>query len=192
MSKVLEEDGYILFSEIKKGNEAAFRKVYEYYYTRLCFYAGKFIHDPEQARSAVQEVFAGLWIKKEKLNVTYSIKAYLFNSVRNACIDHLRKEKSYNEALAGLNQEDTVSGDHMETAELNARINRAIQALPEKCREIFVLCRFEELKYAEIAEKLGISVKTVEMQMGIALKKLRNSLSDYQWINLMVFIFSKK
>jgi RNA polymerase sigma-70 factor (ECF subfamily) len=188
----LVENGSILFHEIKQGNEAAFRKVYEDYYARLCFYAGKFLHDSEQARSVVQEVFVALWVKKENLNVNYSIKAYLFNSVRNACIDYLRKEKSYHGALAELTQEDTVSSDHMEVAELNARINSAIQSLPEKCREIFVLCRFEELKYAEIAEKLGISVKTVEMQMGIALKKLRNTLSDYQWINLMIFIFFKK
>ncbi|MGV8095242.1 MAG: RNA polymerase sigma-70 factor [Mangrovibacterium sp.] len=189
---MLTEDGYMVFSEIKQGNEAAFRKVYEDYYTCLCFYAGKFIHDSEQARSIVQEVYAGLWMKREKLNITYSVKAYLFNSVRNACIDYLRKEKSNNEALAGLARDDTVSSDHMEVAELNDRINRTIQALPEKCREIFVLCRFEGLKYGEIAEKLGISIKTVEMQMGIALKKLRKSLSDYQWINLMIFILLKK
>jgi len=188
----LTEDGHIRFNEIKQGSEAAFRKAYDGYYTRLCFYAGKIVHDPEVARSLVQEVFVALWVKKESLNVTYSIKAYLFNSVRNRCIDHLTKEKSNQEALSGLIQEDTVLTDHIEVAELNARINSAIQALPEKCREIFILCRFEELKYAEIAGKLGISVKTVEMQMGIALKKLRNSLSDYQWVNLMVFIFSKK
>lgn len=188
----MTEDGHILFNEIKQGSEAAFRKVYDDYYTRLCFYAGKIVHDPEQARSLVQEVFAGLWMKKEKLNITYSIKAYLFNSVRNRCIDHLRREKCNQEALAGLIQEDTVSTDHMEVAELNARINSAIQTLPDKCREIFILCRFEELKYAEIAGKLGISVKTVEMQMGIALRKLRSSLSDYQWVNLMILIFSKK
>lgn len=188
----MTDDGYILFGEIKKGNEAAFRKIYEEFYTRLCFYAGKFIHDQEQARSVVQEVFAGFWMKREKLDISYSIKAYLFNSVRNGCIDYLRKEKSNQEALSGLIQEDSVSTDHIEVAELNARINSAIQALPERCREIFVLCRFEELKYAEIAEKLGISVKTVEMQMGIALKRLRNCLSDYQWISLMIFILSKK
>jgi RNA polymerase sigma-70 factor (ECF subfamily) len=188
----LAEDGDISFNEIKHGHETAFRKIYEDYYTRLCFYAGKFVHDPEQARSLVQEIFVKLWVKRENLNVTYSIKAYLFNSVRNRCIDYLRKEKSNQEALAGLIQEDSVSTDHMEVAELNARINSAIQALPDKCREIFVLCRFEGLKYTEIAGRLSISVKTVEMQMGIALKKLRNSLSDYQWINLMMIIFFKK
>jgi RNA polymerase sigma-70 factor (ECF subfamily) len=75
---------------------------------------------------------------------------------------------------------------------LNHRINASINELPEKCREIFLLCRFEGMKYAEIARKLDISVKTVEMQMGIALKKMRSSLSDYQMVNLMVFVHSKK
>ena len=82
--------------------------------------------------------------------------------------------------------------DLMEEAELADRINKAIQKLPEKCREIFLLCRFEELKYAEIAEKLNISVKTVEMQITIALKKLRKELSDYQMIQLFAIVFPKK
>lgn len=183
---------HILFSEIKKGNQAVFRKVYEDFYTRLCFYAARFVHDPEQSRSIVQEVFASFWMKKEKLKVSYSIKAYLFSSVRNACVDFLRKQKTNQETLCRLIQDESVSTDHIEVAELNARINSAIQALPEKCREVFVLCRFEELKYAEIAERLSISVKTVEMQMGIALRKLRSHLSDYQWGNFMIFILSKK
>jgi RNA polymerase sigma-70 factor (ECF subfamily) len=80
----------------------------------------------------------------------------------------------------------------VEEAELNARINASINQLPEKCREIFILCRFEGLKYSEIAEKLDISIKTVEMQMGIALKKIRNNLTDYQIINLLVFVYAKK
>jgi RNA polymerase sigma-70 factor (ECF subfamily) len=80
----------------------------------------------------------------------------------------------------------------MEEAELADRINRAIQNLPEKCREVFLLCRFEGLKYAEIADRLNISVKTVEMQISIALKKLRKDLSDYQMIQLLSFFIPKK
>ena len=186
------EDSSILLQAFKQDNEAAFIKIYEDYYTRLCFYAAKFIHDSEQARSIVQEVYVELWIKRKKLNISFSLKAYLFNSVRNACVDYLRKEKINNKALSRLTLDDTVSVDHMEAVELNARINKAIQELPEKCREIFILCRFDGLKYGEIARKLGISIKTVEMQMGIALKKLRNNLSDYQYFNLLAFILLKK
>ncbi|NOY94910.1 MAG: RNA polymerase sigma-70 factor [Chlorobi bacterium] len=190
----LTENDSILFREVQQSNEGAFRKVYEGYYTRLCYYADKFINDFDQSRSVVQGVFVELWIKREKLNINYSVKAYLFNSVRNACIDFLRKKKSNESALAkyGRKEDTAVFRDYMEEAELNDRINKAILSLPEKCREIFVLCRFEELKYTEIAEKLGISIKTVEMQMGIALKRMRDKLSDYQWINLVVMVFKKK
>jgi RNA polymerase sigma-70 factor (ECF subfamily) len=121
------------------------------------------------------------------------VKSYLYQSVKNRCIDYLRKEKStseISEIVENINQ--TPFRDLVEEAELNDRINASINQLPEKCREIFLLCRFEGLKYAEIAKKLNISVKTVEMQMGIALKKLRENLSDYQMINLLVFVSSKK
>jgi RNA polymerase sigma-70 factor (ECF subfamily) len=132
-------------------------------------------------------------VKREKTDVTSSVKSYLYQSVKNRCIDYLRKEKStseISEIVENINQ--TPFRDLVEEAELNDRINASINQLPEKCREIFLLCRFEGLKYAEIAKKLNISVKTVEMQMGIALKKLRENLSDYQMINLLVFVSSKK
>ena len=186
-------DDALLFREIKQGNEAAFRKVYDEFYTRLCFFADKFINDFDKSRSIAQEVFVELWMKRENLNIHYSVKSYLFNSVRNLCIDFLRKKKSVDKALKKIDTpENEEFRDYIEEAELNEHINKAIQALPEKCREIFILCKFEEMKYAEIAEKLGISIKTVEMQMGIALKKLRVKLSDYQWINLLVLVLSKK
>ncbi|MGE4587861.1 MAG: sigma-70 family RNA polymerase sigma factor, partial [Mangrovibacterium sp.] len=79
--------------------------------------------------------------------------------------------------------------DIIEEAELNARINQAINALPEKCRQVFVLCRFEGLKYKQIAGRLGISEKTVSMQMGIALRKMRKKLSDIQSFNFLLFLF---
>lgn len=100
--------------------------------------------------------------------------------MKNRSIDYLRKEKTItpiskiHEKLKAIDSHDLV-----EEAELNDRINSAIQTLPEKCRQIFLLCRYEGLKYAEVAEKLQLSVKTVEMQMGIALKRLRGMLLEY-------------
>ena len=183
----------IVFQKIKKGDEAAFSRLFDGYYTALCFFASKYLGDLDLSRSLVQQVFVDLWVKREKINVTSSVKSYLYRSVKNRCIDHLRKEKNtseISESVEDLNQ--MPFRDLLEEAELNDRINASINQLPEKCREVFLLCRFEGLKYAEIAQKLNISVKTVEMQMGIALKKLRDSLSDYQMVNLLVFVFSKK
>jgi RNA polymerase sigma-70 factor, ECF subfamily len=183
----------IIFQQIKKGDEAAFSRLFDGYYAALCFFAAKYLGDMDLSRSLVQQVFVDLWVKREKTDIAISVKSYLYRSVKNRCIDHLRKERNTSEISKSVeNFSQMPFRDLVEEAELNDRINTSINKLPEKCREIFLLCRFEGLKYAEIAQKLNISVKTVEMQMGIALKKLRESLSDYQMINLLVFVHSKK
>jgi RNA polymerase sigma-70 factor, ECF subfamily len=183
----------IIFQQVKNGDEGAFSRLFDGYYASLCFFAVKYLSDMDLSRSLVQQVFVDLWVKREKIDVTLSVKSYLYRSVKNRCIDHLRKEKNTSEISESVeNLSQIPFRDLVEEAELNDRINTSINKLPEKCREIFLLCRFEGLKYAEIAQKLNISVKTVEMQMGIALKRLRESLSDYQMINLLVFVFSKK
>ncbi len=189
----MTKDGeHILFAEIRKGNEEAFNKAFDLYYSRLCFFADKILHDFDLSRSLVQQVFVDLWIKRDRLLVT-SLQAYLYNSIRNAALDVLKHKKVESRYLSSLEQnESVVATDLMEEAELTDRINSAIQNLPEKCREIFLLCRFEGLKYAEIADRLNISVKTVEMQVGIALKRLRKELSDYQMIQLLSFFIPKK
>ena len=187
-----QEKGHILFAEIRNGSEQAFNKAFDLYYSRLCFFADKILHDFDLSRSLVQQVFVDLWIKRSRLQVD-SLQSYLYQSVRNASLDVLKHKKTESKYLATLEKEEAVQlTDLMEDAELADRINRAIQNLPEKCREIFILCRFDELKYAELAARLNISVKTVEMQISIALKKLRKELSDYQMIQLLTIIFPKK
>jgi len=181
-----------LFEEIRNGNEVAFNKAFDLYYSRLCFFADQILHDFDLSRSIVQQVFVDLWIKRDQLLII-SLQAYLYNSTRNASLDVLKHKKVESRYLSSLEKnESVVEADLMEEAELADRINRAIQNLPEKCREIFLLCRFEGLKYAEIADRLNISVKTVEMQVSIALKKLRRELSDYQMIQLLSFFIPKK
>lgn len=187
-----QEKEHILFSEIRNGNEASFNRAFDLYYSRLCFFADKFLCDFDLSRSVVQQVFVDLWIKRDKLLVT-SLQSYLYHSVQNSSLDVLKHRKVESRYLASLDQtEASEINDLIEEAELADRINRAIHNLPEKCREIFILCRFEELKYAEIADRLNISVKTVEMQISIALKKLRQELADYQMIQLLTIIFPKK
>lgn len=187
-----QEREYILFAEIRNGNEEAFNKTFDLYYSRLCFYADQILHDFDLSRSIVQQIFVDLWIKRDRLIVT-SLQAYLYNSTRNASLDVLKHKKVESRYLSSLEQNESfVETDLMEEAELADRINRSIQKLPEKCREIFLLCRFEGLKYAEVADRLNISVKTVEMQISIALKRLRSDLSDYQMIQLLCFFIPKK
>lgn len=182
-----------VFEKIRNGDDIAFSLLFDETYTSLCFFVNKYLSDMDKSRSLVQEFFVDLWINRTKLSIPHSPKSYLFSSVKNKTIDYLRKESKKGK-LGELKEiyETTPFRDLVEEAELNDKINKSIQELPEKCRDIFILCRFEGLKYSDIAIQMDISIKTVEMQMGIALKKLRNKLSDYQMFNLLVFVYSKK
>jgi RNA polymerase sigma-70 factor (ECF subfamily) len=192
LKKIRNIETQIQVSRIE-WDEETFEKLYDEYYSSLCLFANKYLQDLDLSRSLVQELFVDLWLKREKITVQSSIKAYLFKAVRNKSIDYLRESKK-NVRLSDISESNFYSPfeDKIEEAELNNRINQSILELPEKCREIFLLCRFEGLKYSQIASKLNISVKTVEMQMGIALKKLRSKLSDLQIVRLMMCIFLKK
>ncbi len=181
-----------LLKMIRQGNEESFAKAFDHYYTSLCYFTDKYIHDLDESRSLVQQVFVDLWIKRDKLVIQHSLKSYLFKAAQNSALDYLKHKLVETKYLNDIKPEEIiVERDLIEEAELNARINAAIGELPEKCREIFLLCRFEELRYTEIALRLGISVKTVEMQMGIALKKLKSKLSVNQHIQILVYLFSK-
>ena len=181
-----------LLKQIRQGNEESFAKAFDHYYTSLCYFADKFIHDLDESRSLVQQVFVDLWIKRDKLVIQHSLKSYLFKATKNSALDYLKHKLVETRYLNDIKPEEIIDErDLIEEAELNARINAAIGELPEKCREIFILCRFEELRYTEIALRLGISVKTVEMQMGIALKKLKLKLSVNQRIQILIYLFSK-
>lgn len=189
---MIQEKEHSLFDGIRKGDEEAFNKAFKLYYSPLCFFTDKFLHDLDASRSLVQQIFVDLWIKREKLLIS-SLQSYLYQSARNASLDVLKHKNVESKYLSTLNQEESADlSGRIEDAELLDRINQAIQRLPERCREIFILCRFEELKHAEIAARLNISVKTVEMQICIALKKLKKELSDLQMIQLFYLISSKK
>ena len=185
VSDMIEHDSELL-QKISQGNEVSFTWAFDRYYPGLCYYADKIIHDSDESRSLVQEVFVELWMKRNKLVIQQSFKAYLFESVRNRALDYLKHKLVETKYLRDAPHESaSFDRNLIEEAELNSRINSAIESLPGKCREIFILCRFEELRYSEIALRLGISIKTVEMQMGIALKKLRLKLTDIQ--NIQIF-----
>ncbi len=191
MNKTVPVDEDI-FSKIKIGDELAFNFLFEHFYSSLCFFSCKYVSDIDKARSLVQQVFVDIWVKREKLEVSRSAKAYMYNAVRNKSIDYLRKKKNTIQITEKIeNIREVPFHDLIEETEQINQINNLINELPDKCREIFIMCRFEGMKYKQIAEKLDISIKTVEMQMGIALKKIRKKLSDQNLINLFLFFFSK-
>lgn len=167
------------FAPIAAGNRPAFEALFRLHYRPLCAFAMQYVKDGDQAEDLVQDLFFRLWMDREKTKVTSSLKAYLFQAVRNRCLNALKVQGR----VRSLNEEvDEVEEEHNRTeeehAERAARVHAAIEALPEERRKVFKLSRHEGLKYHEIAERLGISVKTVENQMGKALKTLREELID--------------
>jgi len=159
------------------------------YFSSLCYFAQKYVTDLDTCKEIVHNVFIAIWEKRADFDFEKPAKSYLFISVYNRCMNYIRDRKKFidNDALE-MATEDTgvINQDHLEAAELESHIWKVIHSLPQKCREVFILNRFEEKKYAEIAEHLKISVKTVEAQISKALKILRDQLKDY--IHFLIFI----
>jgi RNA polymerase sigma-70 factor (ECF subfamily) len=176
---------------LKSGSESAFEMVFKTYYRPLCQYAYSFLNDRDEAEEVVQAAFINVWDKREQVEIQTSLKAYLYRIVRNSCLNVIKHEKVKQQHVAHemVYAESTHEGvtQSVISSELEERISVAMKALPEQCRLVFQLSRFEELKYSEIAEQLNISVKTVENQIGKALKIMREQLKDYLPV-LLIFL----
>ncbi|MBV6641518.1 MAG: RNA polymerase sigma-70 factor [Cyclobacteriaceae bacterium] len=172
-------------------NEEEFEKLFREYFPYLCAFARKYVSDEADCKDIVHNVFLNLWQRHEGLDLSESLKSYLFKSVYNRCLNHIRDQKKIlhkdleyePDALSAYAE----SNNYLEESELEMRIKRAVDNLPEKCRKIFILNRFQEKKYSEIAEIQGVSVKTIEAQMSKALKLLREQLIDYLVVLIILF-----
>lgn len=168
---------------IRQGDPEVFEVAFKSHYEALCRYACTFLSDSEEAEDTVQQVFVNYWQKRSKTIITGSLKSFLYKSVQNACLNkikHKKVVKSYmdHSSYYEMRYSNAVE-EHAEANELSVAIDEALIDLPPQCQKIFKMSRYEELKYKEIAEQLSISIKTVENQMGKALKILRVSLSDF-------------
>lgn len=170
--------------------EADFKELFHAHFSGLCLFSVKYIKDMDAARDIVHEAFVNLWNKRDTIDPQKPVKAYLTTSVYNRSINYLRDNKKFNRDLVALDESlDQGSGystDRLVEQELANKIKASIDLLPEKCREIFLLSRNENLKYQQIADKLSISIKTVETQMSKALQHLRQHLGEYLTL-LVVF-----
>ena len=176
---------------VSDAGSVVFENVFKSEFKNLHNYACTILKDEAAAEEIVQQVFYKLWEKRESLNELQSVTAYLYRSVHNECLNYVKhsKVKAAHKAHAVYAGKEAVNpSDPVIQKELQQRIETAINELPEQCRAIFQMSRFEDLKYREIAEKLGISVKTVENQMGKALRTLRVKLADFWPVLLFVFI----
>lgn len=183
-----------LYHRIKDGDKDAFKLLFENYYTSLFFYACKFVDD-ELARDAVHDTFYYFWKKRDSLEITSSLNAYLFTMVRNRCLQQLEKQKvrdNYSKQVEVNLKIDEISYynngfQSLIEKELAEQLNNAILKMPKGCQTIFKMSRYDGLKNLEIAEQQGISIKAVEKQMTKALKILRVELKDY--LPLISFIY---
>jgi RNA polymerase sigma-70 factor (ECF subfamily) len=180
---ISEED---LVRQLREGDERTFKFLFDQYYRPLTVFTLKYVSDVEEAKEIVQDFFVRLWTRRAELNIRFSLKMYLYQSVKNAALNYLEANKvaqrRMQEYAIPLTATDTAL-EHMMAAEQEEMLMRAIDTLPEKCRKIFVLSRMQRLSNQAIAIQLNISIKTVEAQISIALKRLA------EWLITLLFFF---
>ena len=173
-----------LLVRLRGGDEAAYEAVFRQWYAPLVAATTALLRDSGPAEEVVQDVMLELWRRRESITFETSIRAYLFQASRNRALNYLRRERVESRGegtiAAGMPTPEPADSEARE-AELNIAIQSAIGSLPDRCREVFELSRIQGLKYSEIATELGISVKTVEAQMGKALRVMREKLAP--WID---------
>lgn len=159
-------------------------------YKSLCLLSFKIVNSKETAEDIVQDCFLKFWKGKESILIKSSLKAYLYRAVTNASLNHIRLSKKFSdiETLAEEPAEEVLNENAVNTEDLTEKIKEAIDSLPPKCKTIFILSRYQGLKYREIADTLQISIKTVENQMSIAFEKLREKLREYS-SHLLLLLF---
>lgn len=175
-------------------SEAAFERVFKSHFKALYSYAFFFVKDADLAEDMVQNAFCKLWEKSGNLIIRHSVTAYLYRSVYHECLNHFKHQKVKQTHISQtVHLQDPGSNDvadQLHLRELQAGLSHALDELPEGCRTIFQMSRFESLRYQEIADRLGISVKTVENQMGKALRILRSKLVPFLPLWFLVFCFT--
>ncbi len=179
-----------IMKKLRKGDLFVFEQIFMNYYSKLCLFAEDYVKEPAIAEEIVADLFTTIWEKRELIEISFSLKSYLFRSVHNNCLkylEHLKVLKKYetfattmiqrNELLNLSNNNNALA--NLISQEIESEIESAIKSLPVKCREIFCMHRFDNLSYQEIAQKLDISINTVRKQMMRALQKLREILQEY-------------
>lgn len=180
---MIKDEELFVFNRMVEGDKEAFRFFFEKYYSDLCNLVNLYLHDQVMTEEIVQDIFIYLWEKKENIRIESSLKSYLLRASKNRTLNYIRNEKTklniYNQFNEFSKETIEMPDSVMDSVRLREVINAAIDSLPNRCREIYILGKEKSMSYKEISVELGISVKTVEVQMGKALKKLREQLRPY-------------
>ncbi len=188
-----------IIAGLKNRELKIFEELFFNYHGRLVLFANKFIGDMQVSRDLVQDAFFILWEKADQLEIKQSPKAYLYQAVKNSCLNYNRhlsiKQYAESKILQNISELEKQVYQNSDSPyfsllemELEDKIAEVIESLPDKCREVFKMSRFEYLKNREIADKLGVSAKTVEKHISKALVILRRDLADYMGILLAMFL----
>lgn len=180
-----------IWNQIQQKDVAAFERYYKDQYKRFFLMACKYLKDPEQAQEVVNDVFMKIWQEGAQLVITSSLTSYVYRAIINKCINILKKAQKERmlQKEFGSYQEESYQLQVIEENELRIKIYQAIDQLPEQCKKVFQLSRFEALKQQEIADKLGISVKTVKNHITHALKLLSKHFGEH--IVLLMLLINK-
>jgi len=185
----LTDEDHLLITGLKNGDRSVFEQIFRTYYPELCGFSLRYLADPMVSEEVVQDFFCKLWFRRHELVINSSLKSYLYKAVVNHSINHIRHQDMQRKYFDYVGFEvDEMSGgiQYDSDGELSFLLRKALLELPEKRREIFEMSRFEGLKYQEIADKLGINIKTVETQMTRALEFMRKYLKEFLSIILLI------
>ncbi len=179
MSNKVLKDTYLL-TGLKQDNEEVFSLLFNLYYKDLVVFCGCFIKEQETCEDIVQSIFIKLWNDRHKITIVTSIKSYLLKAVKNACYDEYKHQevvRRHESQFVLL--EDYHTENYILYSDLYTHLNKALDKIPEPYRETFVLNRFHDLKYKDIANKLNVSERTVEVRISKTLELLRKHLKDF-------------
>ncbi len=188
----MKEESYLLV-ELKKGNKEAFTLLFHKYYKDLVLFGGNFLRDKVRCEDIVQNLFLKIWTDREEIYIESSLKSFMLRSVQNSCLDELRhrqvmhQHEIYTMAFAEADALDTEN--YILYSDLHGHLEEALKRLPTTYREAFEMNRVDGLKYREIAEKLHVSERTIEVRIGKALSLLRNHLKDFFVILVLLWCF---
>ena len=177
-----------IWEKIKKSDTKSFESLFCRYHDQLCLYSYGLVNDEDVAEEIVNDVFLKIWTKRNQIHINIGIKPYLFRCVFNACVDYLNQNHVIKQSINSdvdqqinklVDSNEEYIFNFLQSEEVEKDVLKAIEKLPERCRIIFYLSRFELLTYTEISERLNISVNTVKTQISRALDSLRDQLRKY-------------
>ena len=193
MKKNVSNEEFFIIQRMVEGDENAFKYFFDTYYDDLCNFVNGYLRDETLSEDIVQSIFIYLWENRDSLLSNSSIKSYLYTASKNKSLNYLRDEKNKHRIEGALFAQtesfsDESADRYLEFEELKTILSRAVEVLPTQCKTIYQLSRDEGLSQKEIAEKLGITMKTVENQMTIAIRKIKEHLQPYQDQIFILFI----